>query len=99
MAISRPVQGLREPLPATRKINGWHLAAAVLFIALGMLAIIEPSLAALAFSRFFAWMLILGGAVHLFGACEPEQILFERIVGVAYTRWILLSNTSHIGHG
>ena len=58
MATPSPVEGLRS----VKKITGWYIAAAVLFIVLGMFAIIEPALAGLAVGRLVGWLLVFGGA-------------------------------------
>ena len=36
MATANPVSGLQGPLGAVKKITGWYIAAAVLFIVLGI---------------------------------------------------------------
>ena len=42
MATANISQGLRGPAAVARTITGWFIAMAVLFIILGILAIIEP---------------------------------------------------------
>jgi uncharacterized membrane protein HdeD (DUF308 family) len=87
MAAASPAQGLPSPLPTVRKITGWYIAAAVLFIVLGMLAIIEPALAGLAVSRLVGWLLVFGGVSHWIGAFKgggAKQVVFQVVVGLAY---------------
>jgi uncharacterized membrane protein HdeD (DUF308 family) len=87
MATARQVQGLPSPLPSVRKITGWYIAAAVLFIVLGMLAIIEPALAGLAVSRLVGWLLVFGGVSHWIGAFKgggAKQVIFQVLIGFAY---------------
>lgn len=87
MSTASPAEGLPSPSPIARKITGWYIAAAVLFIVLGMLAIIEPALAGLAVSRLVGWLLVFGGVTHLIGAFKgggAKQVVFEVLVGLAY---------------
>jgi uncharacterized membrane protein HdeD (DUF308 family) len=78
---------LQAPVPATRKITGWYIAAAALFIVLGMFAIIEPAVAALAVSRLVGWLLVFGGLVFLIGASTGrgvKEVIFQLAVGIIY---------------
>lgn len=87
MSTASPAEGLQSPSPIVRKITGWYIAAAVLFIVLGMLAIIEPALAGLAVSRLVGWLLVFGGVTHLIGAFKgggAKQVVFQVLVGLAY---------------
>jgi len=87
MSTASPAEGLQNPSPIARKITGWYIAAAVLFIVLGMLAIIEPALAGLAVSRLVGWLLVFGGVTHLIGAFKgggARQVVFQVLVGLAY---------------
>lgn len=87
MATASPAQGLPSSLPSVRKITGWYIAAAVLFIVLGMLAIIEPALAGLAVSRLVGWLLVFGGVSHWIGAFKgggAKQVIFQVLIGFAY---------------
>jgi len=87
MATASPAQSLQGPVESARKITGWYIAAAVLFIVLGMLAIIEPALAGLAVSRLVGWLLVFGGVSHLIGAFKgggAKHVGFQVLVGLAY---------------
>ena len=87
MATPGSVQGSQGPLTAIKKITGWYIATAVLFIALGMFAIVEPAAAALGVTVLVAWMLIFVGVGRLIGACAAgaaKEIIFEIVIGVAY---------------
>lgn len=87
MATASPAQGLPSPLGTAGKITGWYIAAAVLFIVLGMLAIIEPALAGFAVSRLVGWLLVFGGVSHWIGAFKgggAKQVIFQVLVGLAY---------------
>ena len=87
MATASPAQSLQGPVESARKTTGWYIAAAVLFIVLGMLAIIEPALAGLAVSRLVGWLLVFGGVSHLIGAFKgggAKHVGFQVLVGLAY---------------
>ena len=60
MATANPVPGLQGSLGAAKKITGWYIAAAVLFIVLGIFAIIEPGVASLGVTLLVGWLLIIG---------------------------------------
>ena len=51
-----------------RKITGWYIGFAVLFIILGIISIAEPMMAALAVALLVGWLLIFGGGAHLVSA-------------------------------
>src|SRR5215472_2272014 len=87
MTRASPAQGLQNPLQAPMKITGWYMTAAVLFLVSGMLAIIEPAVAALAVSRLVGWLLIFGGLAHLIEACAGDgakRVIFQAAIGIAY---------------
>ena len=87
VATASPVQNLQVPSPATRKITGWYFAVAALFIVLGILAIIEPAVAALAVSRLVGWLLVFGGLVYLIGAATGrgvKEVIFQVAIGIIY---------------
>ena len=58
MATANPVPGLQGPLGVAKKITGWYIGAAVLFIVLGIFAIIEPGVASLGVTLLVGWLLI-----------------------------------------
>ena len=65
MATASPVEGLRSPLGVAKKITGWYIAAAVLFIVLGIFAIVEPGVAGLGVTLLVGWILAVGAVFHL----------------------------------
>ena len=70
-----------------KKITGWYVVAAVLFIVLGLFAIIEPAVAGLAVALLVGWLLIFGGASHLIGAFKgggAKQVIFQLLIGIIY---------------
>ena len=65
----------------------WGLIWGVLLVVLGMLAIAEPFLAAIALATFIAWLLIFVGIVHMavaFHAHSGTSMGWKFLVGLAY---------------
>jgi uncharacterized membrane protein HdeD (DUF308 family) len=70
-----------------RKITGWYIAAAVLFIVLGILSIAEPAVAALGVTLLVGWLLTFGGVTHLLQAFKgggAGQVVFQLLAGLVY---------------
>jgi len=60
---------------------------AVVFILLGMLAIIEPGVAGLAVTILVGWLLIFGGVAHLvaaFGGGGAGRVIWQVLIGILY---------------
>ncbi len=74
-------------LKAARRFSGWLIVAAILFIALGVFAIIEPAVAGLGVALLVGWLLIFGGISHFISAFEgggARQVLFQILAGVVF---------------
>jgi uncharacterized membrane protein HdeD (DUF308 family) len=87
MASANPIEGLRSPLGIAKKITGWYLVAAVLFILLGIFAIIEPGVAAIGVTLLVGWMLVIGAVFHFIAAFKgggAKQVIFQILVGILY---------------
>jgi uncharacterized membrane protein HdeD (DUF308 family) len=87
MATANASQGLRGPAAVAKKITGWFIAMAVLFIILGILAIIEPGVAGLAVTLLVGWLLIFGGVAHFVTAFKgggTKQVLWQVLIGIVY---------------
>jgi len=87
MATASPAQGMQGPLRATKKITGWYIVAAVLFIVLGLFAIIEPAVAGLGVTLLVGWLLLFGAVAHLIGAFKgggAKHVVFQVLIGIAY---------------
>ncbi len=87
MATANSAEGLRSPLGVVRKITGWYLAAAVLFIILGIFAIIEPGVAGLGVTLLVGWILAIGAIFHFIAAFKgggAKQVIFQVLIGVLY---------------
>jgi len=81
MATERPV------IEVAKRFTGWNILAAVLFILLGLFAIIEPARAVGAFARLLAWLLIFGGVAHLIASLKggsAKQLLFQVLSAIAF---------------
>jgi len=83
MAAENPVgvQGL------VRKVSGWVMAMAVVFIILGVLAIIEPMVAGLAIALLVGWLLIAGGVAHVVSAFSgggAGRVIWQILLAVVY---------------
>ncbi len=87
MGTANPVQGLRGPAETAKKITGWYMGFAVLFILLGIFAIAEPMVAALAVTLLVGWLLIFGGVAHLisaFGGGGAGRVIWQVLIGIVY---------------
>jgi uncharacterized membrane protein HdeD (DUF308 family) len=87
MGTTHPAQGLHAPVGAVKRITGWYIAAAVLFIVLGMFGIIEPGVAGLGVTILVGWLLIFGGAGHIIAAFKggsAKQVIFQVLVAIVY---------------
>lgn len=65
---------------APRKFTAWYILAAVLFIVLGLFAIIEPAVAALGVTLLVGWLLVFGGVAHFvatFKGGGAKRVLFQ----------------------
>jgi len=81
MATQGPV------VKAARTFSGWLIVAAILFIVLGVFAIIEPAVAGLGVALLVGWLLIFGGISHFVAAFEgggARRVLFEILAGVLF---------------
>ena len=87
MATANPVHGLHGPLLVAKKATGWYIAAAIIFIVLGMLAIFEPGVAGLGITLLIGWLFIFGGVTHFIAAFKggsAKHIIFQVLVGILY---------------
>jgi len=87
MATANPVEGLRNPLGVGKKITAWYIAAAVLFIVLGIFALIEPGVAGLGVTLLVGWLLVIGAVFHFIAAFKgggAKQVIFQVLIGIVY---------------
>src|SRR5271170_6366243 len=86
MGTAAPAQGL-GPLAVAKKITGWYITAAVLFILLGIFSIVEPGVAGLGVTLLVGWLLTFGGVAHLVAAFKgggAKHVVFQVLVGIVY---------------
>jgi uncharacterized membrane protein HdeD (DUF308 family) len=63
------------------------IGMAVVFILLGILAIIEPGVAGLAVTILVGWLLIFGGGAHLVAAFSgggAGRVIWQVLIGIVY---------------
>lgn len=75
------------PAALVKQASKWGIIWGVLLILLGILAIAEPLLAAIALATFIAWLLIFVGVVHIvvaFQAHSGTSLGWKFLVGLAY---------------
>jgi uncharacterized membrane protein HdeD (DUF308 family) len=86
MAIANPTMGLHGP-EFLKKASVWFIAIAVVFILLGILAIVEPGVAGLAVAILVGWLLIFGGLAHLVSTMAgggAGRIIWQVLLGIIY---------------
>lgn len=87
MATVNPARSFEGPLRRAKKITGWYIIEALLFIALGVFSIVEPTVASLGVTLFVGWLLIFGGMVYLIGVFKGgglRRISFQVLIGLLY---------------
>jgi uncharacterized membrane protein HdeD (DUF308 family) len=86
MATANPSEGLRGA-EVVKRASGWLIGVSVVFILLGLAAIIEPEVAGLAVTILVGWLFIIGGMVHVFaafGAHGAERTIWQILIAFAY---------------
>jgi uncharacterized membrane protein HdeD (DUF308 family) len=87
MASTNPIEELRSPGKIAKKASGWVIAISIVFIILGILAIIEPEIAGLAVTILVGWLLVFGGVAHLIAAFSgggAGRVIWHVILGLIY---------------
>ena len=87
MTASSSNQGPTGPGALVKKAGGWFVAMAVVFIILGVMAIVEPAVAGLAVAILVGWLLIFGGVAHIvsaFGGGGARRVVWQLLVGAVY---------------
>jgi uncharacterized membrane protein HdeD (DUF308 family) len=82
MSITSPMLFIRD-----RKSVNWSIFLEVLMIVAGILAIVLPSVAGLAATLLFGWLLIFSGLAHFVFAWHTRAsggVLWEILVGLVY---------------
>jgi uncharacterized membrane protein HdeD (DUF308 family) len=87
MATINPTEGLRGAGTIIKKASGWFIGMAVVFILLGMMAIIEPGVAGLAVTILVGWLLLFGSVAHLVAAFSgggAGRVIWQALIGIVY---------------
>jgi uncharacterized membrane protein HdeD (DUF308 family) len=87
MATANPTEGLRGAGTIIKKASVWFIGMAVVFIVLGMMAIIEPGVAGLAVTILVGWLLIFGSVAHLVAAFSgggAGRVIWQVLIGIVY---------------
>jgi uncharacterized membrane protein HdeD (DUF308 family) len=87
VATANPTEGLRGAGKIVKKASGWFIGMAVVFILLGILAIVEPGVAGLAITILVGWLLIFGGGAHLVAAFSgggAGRVIWQVLIGIVY---------------
>jgi uncharacterized membrane protein HdeD (DUF308 family) len=87
VAKANPTEGLSGAGKIVKKASGWFIGMAVVFIFLGILAIVEPGVAGLAVTILLGWLLIFGGGAHLVGAFSgggAGRVIWQVLIGILY---------------
>jgi uncharacterized membrane protein HdeD (DUF308 family) len=64
-----------------------YIGMAVVFIILGLLAIVEPTVAGLAVTILVGWLLIFGGGAHLVAAFSgggAGRVIWQVLIGIVF---------------
>jgi uncharacterized membrane protein HdeD (DUF308 family) len=86
MEIANRTEGLRGS-DSIKRLGGWFVGLGVVFIILGILAIVEPGIAGITVSLLVGWLLIFGGGAHLiamFSGGGVGRVIWHVILGIIY---------------
>ena len=81
MVTERPV------IERAKRYTGWSILGAVLFILLGLFAIVEPATAAVGIVLLLGWLLIFGGIAHFIGTFRgggAKRVFFQILSAVVF---------------
>jgi uncharacterized membrane protein HdeD (DUF308 family) len=87
MPETKPGAGPSGPPPIFQTAGRWLTAMGIVFVVLGVLAIVEPAIAGLAVAIFVGWLLIFGGVAHFvaaFGGGGAGRVIWQIVLAVIY---------------
>ena len=87
MGTASPSHRSQGAKGVAKRITGWYLAAAVLFILLGIFAIIHPAVAGLGVTVLVGWLLIFGCVGHMVAAFRRgggKQAIYQVLIAIVY---------------
>jgi uncharacterized membrane protein HdeD (DUF308 family) len=74
-------------LGTAKRFTGWYIVAAVLFIIVGLFAIIEPAVAGLGVAILVGWLLVFGGIAHFvmaFQGGSAKRVTYQILLGIVF---------------
>ena len=74
-------------MKTVKRFTAWYIVAAILFIVLGLLAILEPGVAGLGIALLVGWLLVFGGAAHFLAAFEgggAKHVIFQMLSAIVF---------------
>lgn len=81
MATERPV------VETARQLTGWNILAAIVFILLGLFAVIEPATAVVGIAWLLGWLLVFGGIAHFIATLRgggARRVFLQILSGIAF---------------
>jgi uncharacterized membrane protein HdeD (DUF308 family) len=87
MPTAQQAGGSGGPAANVKKASGWLMAMAVVFIILGIMAIVEPMVAGLAVAILAGWLLIFAGVAHFVAAGSgggAGRVIWQIALGLIY---------------
>jgi uncharacterized membrane protein HdeD (DUF308 family) len=72
---------------AAKRFTRWYIVAAILFIVLGVFAILEPAMAGLGVALLVGWLLVFGGIAHFISAFEGggvRRVFLQVLAGIVF---------------
>jgi uncharacterized membrane protein HdeD (DUF308 family) len=70
-----------------KKTRGWFIALALVFMLLGIFAIVEPGVAGLAVTVLVGWVLMFGGVAHFVAAFSARgigRVIWQSLIAFVY---------------
>jgi uncharacterized membrane protein HdeD (DUF308 family) len=86
MEIAHGTHGLHGS-DTIKRAGGWLIGLGVVFVILGIIAIVEPGIAGITVSLLVGWLLIFGGVAHLiatFSGGGLGRVIWNVILGIIY---------------
>ena len=80
-------EGSGPVVKAAKRFTGWYIVAAVLFILLGLFAIVRPAAAGLGVALLVGWLFVFAGVGHFIAAFEgggARRVMLQILAGVAF---------------
>ncbi|HXY76413.1 MAG TPA: HdeD family acid-resistance protein [Steroidobacteraceae bacterium] len=79
MSTERPIAD------QAKRYTTWYILAAILFIVLGVFAIVEPAVAGLGVALLVGWLLVFGGVLHFISTFDgggTRRVIGQLLAGI-----------------